>query len=420
VGWELFRLYRQAGNPQHHLLAGIGFSLFVAWTIGSIADNVIAQTVFQVYFWSLLATVSAVTFTEPNMAESLSMTGQEPGYGLGLRVRRWAAAIAQRMPMDAQTKDSRPASASEVDKGTELPRCPRCQTPPLTPADIFCRRCFTSMLAPGPLLSLILLIFVLVGGIGFYLWNQGAGLETFFVGWLLLYVLLATLLRNQKPRYIYAILSFSMVGLISAQLLFRIPVRSFRVISQLSILGLLALGLYGFGASWWVASRFRNHSRLPRFYARHYLLPLGTLFGTAYTLNFVLQESSSFIYGRPLALGYILAGLLALFAELWLVIWGITGERWEAALRSLAICYGSVLGLIQIAVLVSAGALETVAKLLPVFSATERFAPLLLERQLGFYTWVMLGLMITIGTSLIIVRRRFLTRDRPADSSKQP
>jgi len=348
------------------------------------------------------------------------MREQEPKQKLGLRLRRWAAAIGQYMTMNAQTEHLQSASASETSKGTELPRCPRCQTPVLAPADILCRRCFTSMLAPGPLFCLILLIFVFIATIGFYLWNQGAGLETFFMGWLLLYVLLAAVLRNQKPRYIYAILSFSMVGLIAAQWLFQIPVRGYQVISRLSIFGLPALGLYGLAASWKGVSRLRSYSLLPRFYARHYLLPLGALFATAYTLNFVLQESSSFIYGRPLALGYILAGLLALFAELWLVIWGITGERWGATLRSMAISYGSVLALIQAVILLSTGVLWAAAKLLPLFSTTERFAPLLLERQLGFYTWVMLGLMITIGTSLIIVRRRFLTRDRPADSSQQP
>jgi len=62
VGWQLFRLRRQATDPQHHFLAGIGFSLFIAWTIGSIGDNVIAYTAFQVYFWSILATVSAAIF----------------------------------------------------------------------------------------------------------------------------------------------------------------------------------------------------------------------------------------------------------------------------------------------------------------------------------------------------------------------
>jgi len=121
----------------------------------------------------------------------------------------------------------------------------------------------------------------------------------------------------------------------------------------------------------------------------------------------VLQETSTFICGEPLALVYVLAGLLALFVELWLFNWGITGERLQATLLSLTISYFSVLTLVQIAILVSTGILWTVAKLLPVFSTTERFAPLLVDRPLGLYTWTMLGLIVAMATSSILwqVRR---------------
>jgi O-antigen ligase len=60
VGRELFRLARET-PVSYRWLAGIGFALFTAWVAGSIGDNLIAYTVFHVYFWSLLACVSAVS-----------------------------------------------------------------------------------------------------------------------------------------------------------------------------------------------------------------------------------------------------------------------------------------------------------------------------------------------------------------------
>jgi O-antigen ligase len=404
VGWQLFRLRQQKTDSHLHFLAAIGFGLFAAWVIGSIGDNLIGQTVFQVYFWSILATVSAATSTKSIPAEALQPEGTRGE--LGLRFTSWSSALAQRMPFVAQTNDLQLMLNLETDRKTKLPRCRRCQTPALTQTDILCRRCFSSMLAPGTFLSLVLLVFIFIGVIGFYLWNKGAGLETFFAGWLLLYALLVTLLRNQKPRYIYAISSFALVGLVSAQLLFGIPVRSFKFVSQLSMFALVAVAVYGLGATLRARHHRRSRSRLPVFYARHYLVPLGGFFAVAYTLSFLLQSSASFVYGRPFALVYILTGLLALFVEVSLVIWGITGERWKLTLRSLAISYGSVLVLIQLGVLVSAGVLWAVAKLLPAFSATERFAPLLLQRHLGLYTWITIGLMILIVAGYIVLRRR--------------
>lgn len=59
-GRELFRLAREA-PVSYRWLAGIGFALFVAWVVGSVGDNLISYTVFHVYFWSLLACVSATS-----------------------------------------------------------------------------------------------------------------------------------------------------------------------------------------------------------------------------------------------------------------------------------------------------------------------------------------------------------------------
>jgi len=407
VGWHLSRLRRRADNPQTYLLAGIGFSLVVAWMVGSIADNVISYTAFHVYFWSMLAVVSAAIPVEPTAKASVNK--RTPGYGLASSFWRWDTTNAQRIPLIEQNSSLQLASNSEAAKTRALPRCRRCQTPALTQTDILCRRCFSFMLAPGTFLSLVLLVFIFIGVIGFYLWNKGAGLETFLAGWLLLYVLLVALLRNQRTRYIYAIASFAMVGLVTTKLLFIIPVRSFQIISQLSIFGLIAIALYGLGASWQMASRLPEDSLLASCYARHYLLPVGTLFAFAYTLNFVLQQSSAFIYGKSSAMAWIFAGLLALFIEWWLVIWGITEERWKETLRSLAISYGFLLALIQIAILLTTAVLWGMSKALPVLSATERFAPLLLERPIGLYTWAALGLIILIAISYIWFRRRFST-----------
>lgn len=67
IGWELFRLRRQANDPSSHLLAGIGFGVYLAWVIGSIGDNLISMTVFQVYFWALLASISASVATATDL-----------------------------------------------------------------------------------------------------------------------------------------------------------------------------------------------------------------------------------------------------------------------------------------------------------------------------------------------------------------
>ncbi len=408
VAWQLLRLRRKTDDHQRHLLAGIGFSLVIAWIVGSIGDNVISYTAFLVYFWSILAVVSSVVpVGRPAEAKP---SDQLSGYRSPPLFRHWPTMTVQRIPITTRGSSSKLAYKAEASSMEELPRCRRCHTAALTHTDILCRSCFSSLLSPAGFFVVVLLIFLLIGAIGFYLWNKGACLETFLAGWLLLYVILVALLRNQTPRYMYAILSFAMVGFVSGQLLFWIPVRSFQIISKLSIFGLIAVALYGLGASWQTTSHLSRKASLPRFYARHYLLPLGALFGAAYTLNFVLEQSSNFIYGKPSAMVFILTGLVALFVELWLLIWAITEDRWKTILHGLAISYASIIVLIQIGILLTTGVLWTMSKLLPLMSATERFAPLLLERRLGLYTWVTLGMVIAILVIYVVIRRRFLLR----------
>lgn len=64
VGWQLFRLRKKACGPdEHQLLLSIGLGVHVAWIVGSFGDNLIGMTVFHVYFWSLLASISATVYS---------------------------------------------------------------------------------------------------------------------------------------------------------------------------------------------------------------------------------------------------------------------------------------------------------------------------------------------------------------------
>ena len=58
LGFELWKLYiRARSDIDFSYLALVTFSIYVAWIVGSFADNYITATVFQYYFWGLIGTL---------------------------------------------------------------------------------------------------------------------------------------------------------------------------------------------------------------------------------------------------------------------------------------------------------------------------------------------------------------------------
>lgn len=408
VGKELFRLWRGAGDPKNRLLVGLGFGVYLAWVVGSIGSNLITHTVFQVYFWALLASVSALG------GGPSRLHGAE---GVKETERRAEAATKRRasyMPLREWLE-----SAVSAPKGEQPLACRRCRTAALTSAGVLCRRCLAPLMSSGGVALLVILIVASIGSIGFYLWNQGAGLETFFFGWFLWYVLLATLLRNQRERYVYTLLATVLVGFAAVSQLYPLLPWDDRTVAWLAILGLFGLGLYGLLASGWRVWQGRERSVryfLPVGLAlcalRFYLLPLGALWVAAGVLDSLLRQASLFLYGDAAALGQVFASVMALFPILWLFLWGVTGRSLLATLLDLVPAYLFLLLLVQVGVWISTAVLWTTAKLLPMYAFTERFAPLLLERPVGLYTWISLGSFMALATGWLAARSRLRRRRR--------
>jgi hypothetical protein len=148
---------------------------------------------------------------------------------------------------------------------------------------------------------------------------------------------------------------------------------------------------------------------------------VGSLLGAVVILDTILQQVSAFLYGDPSALGHVFAGLVALFTTLWLFGWGITRQSLQAIFIDLGLTYLGMLLLVQISVWISAGALWGMAKLLPMFRFSERYAPLLLERRLGLYTWISLGVVpFGVGAFLSTIARRKLNTRKAARTRSHP
>jgi hypothetical protein len=507
---ELFLLRRSVDDPKNRLLIGIGFGVYLAWVVGSLGSNLITHTVFQVYFWALLASVSALGGGPSRLygAEGVKET------------ERRAEAPPKQRTSHIPLREWLESAVSAP--GDEQPlACRRCRTPALTSAGVLCRRCLAPLMSGGGVALLVILIAASIGSIGFYLWNQGAGLETFFLGWFLWYVLLATLLRNQRERYVYTLLATVLVGFAAVSQLYPLLPWDDQTVAWLAILGLFGLGLYGLIASWWRVYRWGGRSvgyflpvgfavlglfsgatrwllqsfyaegvgdgwlrgeafwaleqrylqgeglflplpealaglsalsllgilvwqtlslrpgiggsfvrRMPReaaglfmemigasvavllSYIRSYLLPLGALWVAAWVLDFLLQQASMFLYGDSAALGQIFAVVVALFPIIWLFLWGVTRRSLLATLVDLVPAYLFLLLLVQVGVWISTAVLWTMAKLLPMYAFTERFAPLLLERPVGLYTWISLSSFMVLATGWLAARSRLRRRRR--------
>lgn len=511
AGRELLRLRREASAPHARLLIRIGLGIFLAWVVGSVGDNLISHTVFQVYFWSLLAVVVAAV--EGQHAEVREGSGDPGGlWSTDPSVQHAVVSPSLTSPR-APSDRLRPAKSVAQVPGEDRPICRRCQTKALTSGALVCTRCFSLLV---PRLSLLLLGFLtamIIGLMGFYLWNQGAGLETFYLGWLLWFILLFVVLRNEKWRYCYGLLAAMLAGVATVPRLYPLEGQSFHPVSWMAIFGLFGLGLYGLIRSWWDTTRagrwsgwqlapmgliylgllgwgmrlapkslhegIGNGLRLPEeevlwglrqrylegaglpiplpellvglaalslivaigarvcrpettgtvqrlhrriidevlrlgqasigmglHFLRCYLLPIGALLAAAYILDYVLRQVSAFLYETPVALGHVAAGLVALFTLAWLLVYGLTRRGLEATLVDLGMTYVVMLLLIQVCVWISTAALWALAKLLPLYPITQGFAPLLLERPVGLYTWISLGVFMAFIAGWVALRKR--------------
>lgn len=525
AGWELLRLRREANDSQGQLLAGIAFGVLLAWVIGSIGDNLISYTVFHVYFWALLACASAAASTRPYPVPA-PVARWIPGSGAEAVadpvMRRSASRASAQAPASLRGWLAPAASLGMGGSSQHDPECGQCCTPALTPGAIICRKCFRPLVGWGRLSALFVLVVAVVGLIGFYIWSKGAGIETFYLGWLLWYALVALTLRNLPHRYLWGLSVTVLVGLVALPLLHPVLSEVAYTAARLAGLALVGLALYGLLASWWrvrqqwelaiwkllpaglaalgafgwltrpalgvwrdalgaagssstsgmdVLGTLRPYLEgqllplswpvplpealaalaalsflaalsirslaavslqagiqarkwalvpvnakemtgallaLSAHYARCYLLPLGALFTSVTVLNYLVLRVSEFIYGRPEALGEVVAGLVALFTALWLFGWGITRRSLRATLLDYGLTHLFMLVLVQVGVWIATGALWGTSRLLPLFPFTERFAPLLHERPIGLYTWISLGVFtaFALGISGWALRRR--------------
>lgn len=304
------------------------------------------------------------------------------------------------------------------------PTCRRCQLQAFTAGALLCRRCLLP-LSWGKASLLFVISLAVIGFIGFYLWNQGAGLETFYLGWFLWYVLLALVARHSQG-YLWGLMLTVLVGLAVLSALFPVLSQGAYAAASAAFLGVIGLALYGVLASIRRVSQVHNLSLgaeattrrlMPRFmdmmgplmavaahYVRCYLLPLGMIILSAILLNFLLQRISDFFYGDAFAIGEIVAAALAIFTVLWLFLWGLTRRSLEATFVDFGLSYLFLLLMVQISAWIATAALWAVSRLLPQFPSTERFAPLLLQRSPGLYTWISLGVFI-LGLGWWLLRR---------------
>ncbi|MFB6271910.1 MAG: O-antigen ligase family protein, partial [Salinibacter sp.] len=174
---ELCRWRRWLADRRAHLMMTFAFGAFLAWIVGSLADNLISYTVFHVYFWSFLACATAVATTtaEPKVDTS-NLPREAPDSDPPLRpskiqrprsLRGWLAPAAS-IPAPNDALDGRP--------------CVGCGSRPRSRDNILCPRCLRPLLSWPKRLGLFVVVQALVGLMGVYLWSQGAGIETFVLG----------------------------------------------------------------------------------------------------------------------------------------------------------------------------------------------------------------------------------------------
>jgi O-antigen ligase len=367
VIWELWRRYRQLAGSPAQVLVAIALSLCIAWAIGSIGDNVIGYTVFQVYLWAVVAVASTSSKGRFNpLAPDLSPVPSPKGGGEPLPFREGVGGEGIEEHVVALLLD-------------KAGYCRSCRALGIQVGDLLCPRCYSVTLGWGGLFFLVGWIFAGVFLISFYLWNQGAGAESFFVSWLVWYGLVAITFRHQHEGYLALLILTALTGWLAVTWFFPSLSWSSMKIPELALGGLIVVQLWG------MIPR-RNFS-----YLRSVLLPTGLLLGAAWSLKGLLEAVERFLYGELTAFGFIALGALGLAGALGGITWGITQRSWYTLWRGWALSASWIIALVQLGAIVSTIMLHSLARVLSSIDVLKRFAPLLPVRSVGLYTWGALG-----------------------------
>lgn len=340
---ELLKRYQRVAGSSAQVVVAVALSLFIAWVIGSIGDNT-SYTILQVYLWALVAAASA-------------------------------ASSGQSLQGSRLTTEGNPSPARRGD------RCERCYASQIQPGDLLCPRCYTVTLGWWGFFFVVSWIFIGVFLINFYLWNQGAGVESFFIGWVLWYGLLAIVLRHQREGYLAVLVLTALMGWLALTWFFPSSSWGSMKIPQLAFGGLIVVHLWGM------------ITRKGFTYLRSFLLPTGLLLGAAWSLKGLLEAAEGFLHGEPMALGTIALGALGLVGAFGGILWGITQRPWYTIWRGWVLSASFIIVLVQLSALVSAIMLYSIAMMLSAVDALKRFAPLLPVRPVGLYTWGALGVL---------------------------
>jgi len=471
------------------------------------------------------------------------------------------------------------------DCGTEDNLCDYCDQTAESRGSLICQNCNSPLVGLGTIILYWILQLGLVGLVGFYLWNRGAGFESYYVGWIAVYLTILLLLRNEGVSFFYGSFLVVVVGLIVAQQVYEIPVYIFSQISTLAIISLSIFLLGGLVFAWisttkekntglslggsfsvllfflaiisfsfpyiptgwfpetvglfnltiprkliinWqslfliqrglysniplllgslsvitfllrgAAHKLRNFlttneykverkkrfSRYPipvekygeevnlirkilrtffyssslpvlaiidivgscffkarksitnlfskpafngellvnakkllkealRFissfitvYSRRVLLPTALVFSMGYSFNLLIRLCGNFIYGSRVAFVFIVLDVIALCVELFFFYVFITSSSVMSSLGGMTYSLATILGLTEVSVVITGLFLWVIAKILPMFSMSERFSPLLLARPLGVYTWLSLFMILTSVTYFLYARFR--------------
>lgn len=269
VGYELWRVRRTTVSTEGGLLLALGIGLFAAWVVGSFSEDLISFTSFQVYLWTVLAAASSPSKLGPGRSRQ-----RTPVRDLAFQLPRplkklWGYRLAIRPEL------------------TRVP-CPHCDRS-LPTLGLICSACSRWTLSKLPLSSLMGGVLLAVMLIGFYLWNQGSGIETFFWGWVLWYALLAVWFRHHE-HYVFLLLGTILLGAITLPLWYPTAGRDLQILSRWAWAALLLLILIHWLISWWRTVFSLQKSRVQSLPAL--LLGLGGSVEGLYRIGSLLQDQN--------------------------------------------------------------------------------------------------------------------------------
>ena len=148
-------------------------------------------------------------------------------------------------------------------------------------------------------------------------------------------------------------------------------------------------------------------------FIRRTLLPLGCLAAMSFALRNLLSWIAAFLDGDRFALACLLGWLAMILVSLSLLTLGISSEGFRRTSRRLGRSWIAMTGVLHLGSLVAMALLWAMSKLLPAFSAIERFAPLHQQRTPGLYTWIALSLSVAFGLVFLVFRRRPVRSTHP-------